>query len=110
MKFTAMGVEGINGLPQKMSIRQDQVKGALESVGIKCGGDGTGYLEFCLMDRNFNNVVCFKEFSKYVKSYWNGTAFVDADSSYSASDYDEEECREVWRKIDPKRACKVPVA
>ena len=77
------------------------VKPALEGVGITCRGDGSGFEEFCIMDKDFRNAVRFKDFCKFVKNHRRGKAYDGTDSSLSSSDIFDDVVRGMWKKVDP---------
>ena len=91
--------------PKDMAITKENVKSALEGAGIPCRGDGSGYEEFCIMDKDFRNVVRFKEFCKFVKAHRRGKAYDGTDSSLSSSDIFDDVVRTMWVKMDPERTC-----
>ena len=59
------------------------------------------------MDRDFRNMVRFKDFCKFVKNHKKGKAYHQTDSSLSTSDIFEDVMRDMWIKCDPNRDCKV---
>ena len=61
------------------------------------------------MDKDFNNCVRFKDFCKFVKAHRLGKAYDGTDSSISSSDIFNDVVREMWKKADPERNCKIPV-
>ena len=86
--FISLIASGDTTKPKEMAITKENVKQALEGAGVTCRGDGSGYEEFCKMDKDFRNCVRFKEFVKFVKAYRLGKHFSDEenDSSLSSSD------------------------
>ena len=70
--FISLNATGDSTKPKEMAITKENVKPALEGAGVTCQGDGSGYEEFCIMDKNFRNCVRFKDFSKFVKAYRQG--------------------------------------
>lgn len=80
---------------------------ALLNVGIRCRGNGSGYEEFTIMDKDFNNYVRFKDFCKFVKNHNKGKAYTSGDSSASDSGIFDEIMTQWWKDIDPERRCYV---
>ena len=85
------------------------MKPALMMQGIECRGDGSGRIEFDIMDQDFRGHVRFKDFCKFVKHHEMGIAYGEKDSSISSSEVIDEMVREQWRVIDPERTCHVPI-
>merc|ERR1719232_299995 len=96
--FVSLGASGDQTNPKNMSIPRESVKPALEGAGITCRGDGSGYEEFCIMDKDFRNCVRFKDFCKFVKAYRRGKAYDGTDSSLSSSDIFDDVVRNMWKK------------
>ena len=107
--FVSLNASGDRTNPKEMTITREMVKPALEGAGITCRGDGSGYEEFCIMDKDFGNCVRFKDFCKFVKAYRRGNAYNGIDSSLSSSDIFNEALRDLWKRMDPERACKVSI-
>ena len=107
--FISLHATGDTTKPKEMAITKENVKAALEGAGITCRGNGSGYEEFCIMDKDFHNCVRFKEFCKFVKAYRRGKAYDGTDSSLSSSDIFDDVVRTMWVKMDPERSCKVPI-
>ena len=107
--FVSMNASGDPQKPKEMAITKDNVKQALENVGVKCRGNGSGYEEFCIMDKDFRNCVRFKDFCKFVKAHRRGKAYDGTDSSLSSSDIFDDVVRDMWKRMDPERNCKVSI-
>ena len=107
--FVSLNASGDRNKPKDMAITRETVKPALEGAGITCRGDGSGYEEFCIMDKDFRNCVRFKDFCKFVKAYRRGKAYDGTDSSLSSSDIFDDVVRNMWKKMDPERTCKVSI-
>ena len=107
--FISCNASGDRTKPKEMAITRETVKPALEGAGITCRGDGSGYEEFCIMDKDFRNCVRFKDFCKFVKAYRQGKAYDGTDSSLSSSDIIDNGVRDMWKRMDPERTCKVSI-
>ena len=105
--FVSLNASGDQTVPKYMTITRENVKPALEGAGITCRGDGSGYEEFCIMDKDFRDCVRYKDFYKFVKAYQRGKAYDSSDSSSSSFKFDV--VRTMWKKMDPERTCKVSI-
>ena len=108
--FISCGATGNLTDPKSMRIGKDQVRIVLETVQINCQGDGSGFAEFCIMDRDFRDYVRFKDFCKFVKNHKKGKPYKDTDSSLSTSEGYVDMCRDMWMQFDMQRQCKVPIS
>ena len=61
------------------------------------------------MDKDFRNCVRFKDFCKFIKAYRLGKAYDGTDSSLSSSDIIDNGVRDMWKRMDPERTCKVSI-
>ena len=75
MAFCEAGAEQKDGKPKEAKLDRERVPQALEGVGIQCTGDGSGFIEFVKMDRDFRGYVRFKDFCKFIKKHRKGKAY-----------------------------------
>ena len=62
------------------------------------------------MDRDFRNMVRFKDFCKFVKNHRKGKPYKDTDSSLSTSESYAQLVRDLWMQCDIERRCSVPIS